>query len=211
MNRKNKPVDERKQEILETALKLFVSKGYEKTSTNDIMVALNLSRGGLYHHFGSKEEILDTAIKTFFEAEILRIRNVLDDEKKKATEKLKYLIEFDSTSQPMFQDVNTIIHTKDNPTLITHLLKIKLEMVTPLFIQIIEQGVKEGMFQCQYPEEVSKIAVILSTLLFSDTIMPMTKEEFQRMVLVFQKSAEVMVGTEPGAFAFMTQSIELGK
>lgn len=211
MVRKNKAVDQRRQEILETALKLFVSKGYEKTSTNDIMEALELSRGGLYHHFRSKEEILDTAIRTFFEEEICRIREILDDENRVATEKLKYLIEYDSASQPMFQDVNTIIHTKENPTLITHLLQIKMELVTPLFVQIIEQGIAEGMFQCQYPEEVSKIAVILSTLLFSDTIIPMNREEFQRMVTVFQRTAEVMVGAKPGAFDFMTQSIELGK
>jgi len=211
MIRKNKDVAIRKQEIMQTALKLFVSKGYEKTTTNDIMEALNLSRGGLYHHFHSKEEILDTAITTLFQSEIAREEAILNNDKILAIDKLKVLIGFDSSSQPMIDDVMSIVHTKENPTLITHLLKKKLEIVTPIFVDILEQGIKEGIFNCKYPEEVSKITVILSTLLFSDTIVQMSFQEFGRMVKVFQTTIEAMVGAEPGTFDFLNQSIEVGK
>jgi len=44
--------------ILEEAAKLFTEKGYEATSVQDIAQALGLSKAALYHHFGSKEEIL---------------------------------------------------------------------------------------------------------------------------------------------------------
>ena len=47
-----------RQEILRTAARLFQQRGYDGTSMNDVAAALNLSKGGLYHHFQSKDEIL---------------------------------------------------------------------------------------------------------------------------------------------------------
>jgi len=45
-------------EILRTAARLFQRQGYDATSMNDVAAALKLSKGGLYHHFQSKDEIL---------------------------------------------------------------------------------------------------------------------------------------------------------
>ena len=50
-------VDSR-QEIMRTAARLFQQRGYDATSMNDVAAALKLSKGGLYHHFQSKDEIL---------------------------------------------------------------------------------------------------------------------------------------------------------
>ncbi|MCM1989146.1 TetR/AcrR family transcriptional regulator [Oceanirhabdus seepicola] len=207
MNRNRKDASIRKQEILQTALKLFVNKGYENTSTNDIIKSLNLSRGGLYHHFSSKEEILDTAITTLLLSEKTRVLTILDDDKLSAADKLKIVVGFDSASQPMADDVITLVSTMDNPTLLTHLLKKKLEIITPLFVDIIQQGIQEGIFVCKYPEEFSKISIILSTTLFTDTIMHMSLEEYKKMVLAFQSIVETMLGVTPGTFNFMNQSI----
>lgn len=50
--------DEKRQELLNAAEMLFCQKGYEGTSVQDILSALHLSKGGFYHHFASKEEVL---------------------------------------------------------------------------------------------------------------------------------------------------------
>jgi AcrR family transcriptional regulator len=207
---KNKDAMIRKQEILQAALTLFISKGYEKTSTNDILEALKLSRGGLYHHFVSKEDILDNAIAMILQSEITEAEAIINDEKLTAEDKLKYLIEYNPSMLPMVDEVRTIIQSKDNPTLITHLLRKKLELVTPLFIKIIEQGIAEEIFHCEYPEEVSKISIILSTLLFTDTIVVLSQEEFVRMIIVFQTAVETIVGAKKGTFDFMRESIIIG-
>jgi TetR/AcrR family transcriptional regulator, cholesterol catabolism regulator len=49
---------ESRQEILHTAARLFQQRGYDATSMNDIANALKLSKGGVYHHFPGKDEIL---------------------------------------------------------------------------------------------------------------------------------------------------------
>lgn len=51
--------DKRKNEILSTAETLFCRKGYRNTSINDILDALNISKGSFYHHFPCKETLLE--------------------------------------------------------------------------------------------------------------------------------------------------------
>ena len=52
------PRHDPRQEILRAAARLFQQQGYDATSMNDVAAALKLSKGGLYHHFQSKDEIL---------------------------------------------------------------------------------------------------------------------------------------------------------
>ena len=54
--------DEKRQEMLAVAERLFCLKGYEATSVQDILNVLHASKGGFYHHFASKEAVLDTLL-----------------------------------------------------------------------------------------------------------------------------------------------------
>ena len=47
----------RKNQILEAAFEVFVKKGYSKTTMDDIVLASKLSKGALYHYYGSKKEL----------------------------------------------------------------------------------------------------------------------------------------------------------
>lgn len=49
---------EKRQGLLDAAEKLFCQQGYEKTSVQDILDATSLSKGGFYHHFASKDEVM---------------------------------------------------------------------------------------------------------------------------------------------------------
>ena len=58
-----KTSEERKNEILDVAEQLFAEKGFDNASTNDIINKIGIARGTLYHHFSSKEEILDAIVE----------------------------------------------------------------------------------------------------------------------------------------------------
>ena len=51
--------DARREQILRTAEALFYAQGYEQTSVQDILDAIGISKGGFYHHFESKLDLLD--------------------------------------------------------------------------------------------------------------------------------------------------------
>ena len=76
-------VDSR-QEILRTAARLFQQRGYDATSMNDVAAALKLSKGGLYHHFQSKDEILfeimNHAMEITQERVLSPVRGIVDPE-----------------------------------------------------------------------------------------------------------------------------------
>ena len=57
-----KDAELRRQEILMTAKKLFIKKGYDKTSVNDILKVVDIAKGTFYYYFSSKEEVLEAII-----------------------------------------------------------------------------------------------------------------------------------------------------
>src|SRR6201981_2075526 len=66
-----------RQEILRTAARLFQQQGYDATSMNDVAAALKLSKGGLYHHFQSKDEILFHIMSHAMDITEARVINVV--------------------------------------------------------------------------------------------------------------------------------------
>jgi len=80
-----------RQEILRTAARLFQQRGYDATSMSDVAAALKLSKGGLYHHFKSKDEILfhlmDHAMDISWERVVNPVQGIAD-----AEERLRALI-----------------------------------------------------------------------------------------------------------------------
>jgi AcrR family transcriptional regulator len=70
-------LQEPRQEILRTAARLFQQQGYDATSMNDVAAALKLSKGGLYHHFQSKDEILFYIMSHAMEITEERVINVV--------------------------------------------------------------------------------------------------------------------------------------
>ena len=83
--------DLRKKQILEAAMALFNEKGFEKTSVQDILDKMGISKGALYHYFLSKEDILREIIQNRINARFSLIESELDKPGFTPTEKLNML------------------------------------------------------------------------------------------------------------------------
>ena len=77
MSRITKDPTERRQEILDTALKLFWEKGYEKTSMTEIAQAMQVAQGLCYRYFPSKEALFQTAVDQYAQRQVDQIASVL--------------------------------------------------------------------------------------------------------------------------------------
>jgi AcrR family transcriptional regulator len=103
-------VDSR-QEILRTAARLFQQRGYDATSMNDVAAALKLSKGGLYHHFQSKDEILYEIMNHAMEITQQRVldpvRGIADPE-----ERLRALIRLhiEVVLSPRDREITVMLH-----------------------------------------------------------------------------------------------------
>ncbi|MFZ0321968.1 MAG: TetR/AcrR family transcriptional regulator [Candidatus Sulfotelmatobacter sp.] len=104
-------VGDSRQEILRTAARLFQQRGYDATSMNDVAAALKLSKGGLYHHFQSKDEILfeimDHAMEITQERVIAPVRGIADPE-----ERLRTLIKLhiELVLSPRDREITVMLH-----------------------------------------------------------------------------------------------------
>ena len=78
MARITKAPEERRQEILDTAMKVFYEKGYEKTSISDIAREMNVAQGLCYRYFSSKEELFDTALDQYAQRQVGQMCRMLD-------------------------------------------------------------------------------------------------------------------------------------
>ncbi len=103
-------VDSR-QEILRTAARLFQQRGYDATSMNDVAAALKLSKGGLYHHFQSKDEILfeimNHAMQMTEDRVLNPVRGIADPE-----ERLRALIRLhiELVLSPRDREISVMLH-----------------------------------------------------------------------------------------------------
>jgi AcrR family transcriptional regulator len=103
-------VDSR-QEILRTAARLFQQRGYDATSMNDVAAALKLSKGGLYHHFQGKDEILfeimNHAMEITEERVLAPVRGIADPE-----ERLRALIQrhMEVVLSPRDREITVMLH-----------------------------------------------------------------------------------------------------
>jgi AcrR family transcriptional regulator len=103
-------VDSR-QEILRTAARLFQQRGYDATSMNDVAAALKLSKGGLYHHFQSKDEILfeimDHAMQITQERVLNPVRGIADP-----ADRLRALIRLhiELVLSPRDREITVVLH-----------------------------------------------------------------------------------------------------
>ena len=86
---RNKHPEETVAKILDVALELFFTKGYDNTSIQDIIDNLGgLTKGAVYHHFKSKDEILSAALDRENEALYRELKRIRDDAHMTGAQKL---------------------------------------------------------------------------------------------------------------------------
>lgn len=158
---RNKYPEQTKESILATAAQLFMQKGYEKTSIQDILDVTKLSKGGLYHHFESKEEILEAVMQKRVQYVRGKFQEIIQNTKgKNAKEKLKKILHQLGTDTET-QSLDKALTSYINPHFVVSGLQSCMEQDAPIFSQLIEEGVKDGSFQTTQPALCSEVFLIL--------------------------------------------------
>lgn len=186
---RNRHPEETVNLILDVAFRLFMEKGYEHTSVQDIINNLGgLSKGAIYHHFKSKEDIL-VAVTEKMTAESNRMLAVIRDRSDlSGKEKLKTIFKT-SISRSVQNDIFTVAPDfHNNPKLLFSLLHDTIDNAAPNYIlPIIRQGISDGSIKTDYPEQLAELILLAANLWMNPMIFDSTEEESCRKFMVFRQ------------------------
>lgn len=173
--------------ILDVAFRLFMEKGYEHTSIQDIINHLGgLSKGAIYHHFKSKEDILVAVTDRMTAESNKMLAEIRDRTDLTGKEKLR-LIFRTSISRPVQDEIFTVApNLSNNPRLIFSILRETVDEAAPDYIRpIIEQGIADGSIQTEYPAELAELIILVANIWMNPMIFDNTEEESCRKFMVF--------------------------
>ena len=189
-----KEAEERKNEILDVAERLFGTKGFDNTSTNDILNEIGIARGTLYYHFKSKEDILDAMIERMSRQLIKKAADIFNQKDIPVLQRLTMMMMALNVDGNLGQEVMDQVHKPQNALLHQKMQIGLLTGINPLITSLIE----EGICQTDFPAEVAEMTLLYSNAVFDD-LMQYSEDERQQKVTAFIYNLERLLGMERGS------------
>ena len=186
---RNKHPEETVHLILDVAFRLFIEKGYENTSIQDIIDNLGgLSKGAIYHHFKSKEELLIAVTDRMTSESNQMLAVIRDRSDLTGKEKLKTIFR-ESINRPVQDDIFTVAPDfHNNPKLLFSLLHDTIENAAPNYIlPIIQQGISDGSIKTDYPKQLAELILLAANVWMNPMIFDSSEEESRCKFMVFSQ------------------------
>ena len=191
--------NERKQELLKIAYNMFLMKGYDNTSIDDIINEAKIAKGTYYYYFESKEETLEEVINMMINDEVTSAKEIL----KMPISIPEKLVRIITSLRPKKneQEIQNTINKKDNIVMHEKINNRIIEEAVPLLEQVVMEGIENKIFNCTHIKERLKMLLIMSNELFDND------EPNMNQVEVFIDTAEKMLGAKEGTLEFIKMLI----
>lgn len=220
--RVQKEYQKRRNELLDIAQALFVKNGYDATPVSAILDAAGVAKGTFYHYFKSKEDLLDALVERMIELIVTGMRGSIHAEGLGAVERLKEYFRASSRwkarnrealmaiVRPLYSNENLLLRYKMNSR--------TLEATVPDLAAIIEQGVREGVFNTKDPREAAETVLGLgfairethAGLFLTLDEHPENWEILLKKLDFYQDAVERLLGAPEGSIDWMDkESLEL--
>ena len=186
---RNKHPEETVHLIVTTAFRLFMEKGSEHTSIQDIIDQLGgLSKGAIYHHFKSKEDILIAVSDQMTAESNQMLAKIRDRSDLSGREKLKTIFK-ESINRPVQNDIFTVAPDfHNNPKLLFSLLHDTIGHAAPNYIlPIINQGIADGSIETDYPQQLAELILLAANVWMNPMIFDSSEEESRRKFMIFRQ------------------------
>ena len=193
-----KEAEERRNEILDVAERLFGTKGFDGTSTTDILNEIGIARGTLYYHFKSKEDILDAMIERMTGSLVAKASEIVENKDVPVLQRLTLMMMALNVNNDLGHEIMEQIHKPQNALMHQKMQERLLAGVNPIVTSLIEEGIAQGICQTNYPAEVAEMTLLYSNTVFDD-LAPLGAEERQRKIAAFIYNLERLLGMEEGS------------
>ena len=197
-----KSAEERREEILDAARALFWEKGYDSTSVTDIMKAVGIAKGTLYYHFASKEEIMNAIIERVTNNMVTVAEGIAKTTSIPVCQRIFLALTSFDLREKDGDEILEHIHKPQNALLHQKQMEACIEKMTPILASIIKEGITEGIFYTEYPEESIEMILVYSLVMFED-MESMEPSRIQRRIQAFVANLCKIFGAKESCFDFI--------
>ena len=191
--------ERRKQELLQIAYRMFLQKGYEETSVDEIISQAGIAKGTYYYYFETKEQMLEEVIGMMIEQEMQAAEQILQTDLPVPQK----IVGISTSLRPATAESPIEEALKKPENIIMHgkIQKKLIESVTPLLSKVVEEGIAEGIFACDHIPERVRMLLVISSETFDEG------QFSEGDIAVFIDMAEKLLGAETGTMQFIRELI----
>ena len=181
--------DEAKTMIIDVSTKLFIQKGYEKTSISNIVKELDgLTKGAVYHHFASKDEIIDAVVRRFIPSETA-LTAIMENDELNGLERIQTLLFEGMFNSEASQSRILSFTLLENPKFFSMYIRTTNEIMAPLVETCLIEGNSDGLFTVDQPKQMAELSILILSTWFLQALFPNTLETFFEKII----AAKVML------------------
>lgn len=192
-----KEAEVRKNEILDVAEKLFAVKGFDGTSTNEILEKTGIARGTLYYHFKSKEDILDGVIIRMIDQMVEKASEIVANKSIPVLERLTAVILAFNSDTELGYEVMEQMHKPQNALMHQKMQTRLLNGMVPILEDLLDEGTEQGIFHTEFKTEAVEMIILYANTMFDD-LTEQNPEQRQQRMQGFIYHSERILGTERG-------------
>ena len=191
--------ERRKKELLKIAYRMFIEKGYDNTSIDEIIAEAGIAKGTYYYHFLSKEATLEAVIDMMISEEAERAKTVITAPVPVPQKIIAVIMamrpqqEESGIANTLERSENILMHDKINRRL--------LDVTTPILTDVVKEGVSQGIFDCTNIEERVKMILFICQRIFDSGSFN------ERDIEVFIDIVEKTFGAQAGTMGFIQELI----
>lgn len=195
--------ERRKQDLLNIAYRMFIEKGYENTSVDDIVAEAGIAKGTYYYYFESKEATLEAVIEMM----IGKAENIAKAALMNPVPIPQKLASVVYAFQPNKDEsvITDVLERKENIVMHDKIGKKIVEVAVPILSDIVREGIAQGIFACTNVEERVKMLLIMSQNMFDYGAY--SNKDIEVYVDMLEKS----LGAKEGTMSFISEFLLEGQ
>ena len=198
--------------LIETAGQLFASRGYDGTSVDAIIRQAGVSKGAFYHHFSSKEQVLDAVTDFIVEDALQQIGEAVSDRTVGATVRLNRFLNASKVWRlahfGLWREVSVVLLRDVNAPMLRKIQAQTIARSAPMLAEIIQQGVEEGVFDPPNPLETARLILLLGMATQDAQLWHQLEEMSGAALVVLEQRAELLVAMLERMLGARSGSIE---
>ena len=207
--------DLKRNQILDCAEKLFFQRGYDHTSVQDILNALNISKGGFYHYFDAKESVLRELCERRWTERFEKLRMELYGSRRGPMDKLNLLLNqadlFEQEDVHFSALMVKVCYRDGDVAIRDYRRRTLMDLILPALNDVVLEGIAQGVLYTRQPTQIGKLLMMLACDVNDEVcdLFAQTPDDPDRMVRMlellnaYRESVELLAGVPYGSMTLI--------